>query len=74
MKVARGIDPGPEGKLAVPDPKLYLKHVPTIDISRERGPGVARRLVGIAGWAVMSIASQRPLFSGSLGSSLGFCA
>ncbi|RWM29777.1 hypothetical protein [Mesorhizobium sp.] len=53
MKAARGIDPGPEGEVAAPEPKLYLKHVPMIDICREPGPGVARRLVGIAGWGLV---------------------
>ncbi|QKD02165.1 helicase HerA-like domain-containing protein [Mesorhizobium loti] len=48
MMEARGIDPGLEGEAIVPEPNLYLKHVPTIDISREPAPGAARRLAGIA--------------------------
>ncbi|RWM29430.1 helicase HerA-like domain-containing protein [Mesorhizobium sp.] len=56
MMVARGIDPGPEGEVAAPEPNLYLKHVPTIDISQESGKTVKRRLVEIAAWSAVSYA------------------
>ena len=53
MKEARGIDPGPDGEAMAPEPNLYLKHVPSIDISAEPGESVKRQLAGIAGWAIV---------------------
>ncbi|MGT2467428.1 helicase HerA-like domain-containing protein [Mesorhizobium atlanticum] len=53
MKVARGIDPGPEGEVAAPEPKLYLKHVPTMSVAAERDRSVRQRLMEIAGWAAI---------------------
>ncbi|RWC91672.1 MAG: DUF853 family protein [Mesorhizobium sp.] len=54
MKVARGINPGPEGEAMAPEPKFYLKHVPTIDIGAEPDKSVGRRLAEIAGWGVVA--------------------
>ncbi|MDI6025620.1 DUF853 family protein [Corticibacterium sp. UT-5YL-CI-8] len=54
MLSERGIDPGPEFEPLPYEPGLYLKHVPIIDIGAERGPGVMRRLMGIAFWSVIT--------------------
>ncbi|MER9615589.1 helicase HerA-like domain-containing protein [Mesorhizobium sp. M0207] len=53
MMEARGIDPGPEGT-AAPEANLYLKHVPSIDISAEPGKGAKRRLFEIAAWGAVA--------------------
>ncbi|WP_287172206.1 hypothetical protein [Mesorhizobium sp.] len=34
-----------------PEANLYLKHVPSIDISAEPAKSPKRRLIGIAAWA-----------------------
>ncbi|MER9961660.1 DUF853 domain-containing protein [Mesorhizobium sp. M0045] len=53
MMEARGIDPGPEGT-AAPEANLYLRHVPSIDISAEPGKGAKRRLFEIAAWGAVA--------------------
>ncbi|MES0030374.1 hypothetical protein [Mesorhizobium sp. M0040] len=58
MMEARGIDPGPEGT-AAPEANIYLKHVPTIDISAEPGKGIVRRVAAIAGWGVVIVAGLK---------------
>lgn len=49
MDLAGGIDPGPEGEVTAPEPKLYLKHVPTVDIGTSIKT-VQRPLAEIAVW------------------------
>ncbi|WP_292463517.1 helicase HerA-like domain-containing protein [Mesorhizobium sp.] len=55
MMVARGIDPGPDTGVTAYDPNLYLKHVPSIDISAEPGKSVKRRLAAIAAWGAVAV-------------------
>lgn len=54
MMVARGIDPGPEGEAIAPEPKLYLKHVPTIDIGAEPDRSLARNIGKIIVWRLFA--------------------
>jgi DNA helicase HerA-like ATPase len=54
MMEERGIDPGPDSEVAPYEPNLYLKHVPTLDISAER-PSVTRQLIRIGLWAGVAL-------------------
>ncbi|OWK21488.1 hypothetical protein AJ88_24045 [Mesorhizobium amorphae CCBAU 01583] len=56
--VARGIDQVPEGETIAPEPKLYLEHVPTIDVSK--GPARASFAGGrIVGWGLVMVLGLR---------------
>ncbi len=59
MMEARGIDPGPEGEAIEPEPNLYRKHVPVIDIGGKSSRGVVRRLVEILLWGSLAIVGLR---------------
>ncbi|TIR24001.1 MAG: DUF853 family protein [Mesorhizobium sp.] len=54
MKVARGIDPGPEGEVVPPEPKLYLKHIPTIDTVDHRGRTMGGQFTQVVGWGAFA--------------------
>lgn len=59
MMQERGIDTGPDAGVKPYEPNLYLKHVPSIDVSAEPGKTVKRRLAEIAGWCVVAAAGLK---------------